>query len=172
MLPLALIGGSAEVRQHGETYFRTRIWSAPFALCNFALMGWFIGQGKARLTFVIQLVLNLTNMGLSALFVLHYNLEVFGVGLAAVLAEATATVLGAFIVLRQLRRFGVKPSRDCIFDRAKLMGTLKSNTDIMIRTLLLVAAFRLVRLARRALWRCHRRGQRHICSTCLSLPPI
>lgn len=140
-LAFDLIGGSAEVRTHGETYFATRIWSAPFALSNFALMGWFIGQGRTRMVLSIQLVLNLTNMGLSALFVLYFNLEVFGVGLAAVLAEATATTLGALIVMRQLRRFGVVPDRARIFDRERLIGTLKSNTDIMIRTLCLVSAF-------------------------------
>ena len=29
-----LIGGSPQIRAHGETYFRYRIWSAPFALVN------------------------------------------------------------------------------------------------------------------------------------------
>lgn len=140
-LAFDLIGGSAEVRQHGETYFATRIWSAPFALCNFALMGWFVGQGKTRLVLAIQLVLNLTNMALSALFVLHFSLAVFGVGLAAVLAEASATLLGAVIVARQLKLLGVRPERARVFDRVKLMGTLRSNTDIMIRTLCLVFAF-------------------------------
>jgi MATE family multidrug resistance protein len=136
-----LIGGSAEVRMHGETYFHTRIWSAPFALCNFAMMGWFIGQGQTRKVLAIQLLLNLTNMGLSALFVLHFNLAVFGVGLAAVLAEAAATLLGALLVASQLRRFGLRLEAARIFDRAKILGTVKSNTDIMIRTLCLVSAF-------------------------------
>lgn len=137
----AAIGGSAEVSTHGRLYFQTRIWSAPFALCNFALMGWFIGQGRTRVTLAIQLVLNLTNMALSALFVLHLGWAVQGVGLAAVLAEATATGLGAVIVLRGWQRSGGKVSWQRVFDRDKLRGTLKSNSDIMIRTLCLVFAF-------------------------------
>ncbi len=43
-----LIGGSPEVRAHGETYFNYRIWSAPFAFANYCVMGWFIGQAKSR----------------------------------------------------------------------------------------------------------------------------
>lgn len=140
-LAFTTIGGSVEVRQHGATYFRTRIWSAPFALSNFAIMGWFIGQGRTKITLAIQLVLNLTNMALSALFVLKLNWGVQGVGLAAVLAEATGTAMGAAFVFHHWHRLKAHVDRARIFDRAKLLGTLKSNTDIMIRTLCLVFAF-------------------------------
>jgi hypothetical protein len=82
-----LIGGSADIRQHGETYFNYRIWSAPAALSNYCVMGWFIGQSKAKLAFMVQLFLNLTNMALSATFVLHLGMTSDGVGLAALIAE-------------------------------------------------------------------------------------
>ena len=65
-ISFGLIGGSPEVRTQGEIYFRYRIWSAPFALANFCILGWFIGQGRATIAFVVQIFLNLTNMGLGA----------------------------------------------------------------------------------------------------------
>ena len=44
-----LMGGSPEMRAQGEIYFRYRILSAPFALTNFCILGWFIGQGRAAI---------------------------------------------------------------------------------------------------------------------------
>ncbi|MCX7346935.1 MAG: MATE family efflux transporter [Alphaproteobacteria bacterium] len=43
-----LVGGSAEIRAHGETYFNYRFLSAPAALANYCVMGWFIGQSMLR----------------------------------------------------------------------------------------------------------------------------
>lgn len=137
-ISFAAMGGSAEVQSFGRQYFRIRIWSAPFAFVNFALMGWFIGQGRTRITFVIQLLLNLINMMLSALFVLRFQMAVQGVGLAALIAEISGAGLGGVLVWRNIRNR--LPWR-LIWDRAKFMATMKSNGDIMIRTLCLVFAF-------------------------------
>ncbi len=99
-----LIGGSAEVRQHGETYFNWRIWSAPFAFANYCVMGWFIGQAKAKLTFLVQLFLNVTNMALSSLFVLKLGMTSDGVGLAALLSEISAAVLALALAYGHVRK--------------------------------------------------------------------
>ena len=99
------MGGSAEVRLHGETYFNWRIWSAPFALANYCFLGWFAGQARAGLAFTVQLFPNLTNMALSVLFVLGLGMTSDGVGLAALLAEISAALLGgtiAFVVLKRI----------------------------------------------------------------------
>jgi MATE family multidrug resistance protein len=57
-----LIEGSAEVEENAAIYFRIRIWSAPFALMNFVTLGWFIGQGRARIALGLQLFLNVINL--------------------------------------------------------------------------------------------------------------
>jgi Na+-driven multidrug efflux pump len=49
-----LIEGSAEVEENAAIYFRIRIWSAPFALINFVMLGWFIGQGRAKMALDLQ----------------------------------------------------------------------------------------------------------------------
>jgi multidrug resistance protein, MATE family len=137
-IAFAAVGGSAEVQSFGREYFRIRVWSAPFAFVNFALMGWFIGQGRTKITFSIQLFLNLVNMALSALFVLRFQMAVQGVGFAALIAEASAAVLGGILVSRHIR---IGLPWHLIWNRRKFMSTMKSNGDIMIRTLCLVFAF-------------------------------
>ena len=140
-LTFSLIEGSAEVEGHAATYFYIRVFSAPFALIGFCLIGWFVGQGRARTAFVIQLYLNLTNMALSLLFVLGLGMTSDGVALAALIAEVTAALVGLFIAFRRLREMGARFERYRVFDRAKLIRTLAINRDIMIRTVCLVLVF-------------------------------
>ena len=114
------MGGSAEIRAHGETYFNYRIWSAPAALANYCVMGWFIGQSRAKLAFMVQLFLNLTNMALSAFFVLELGMTSDGVGLAALIAELSAVLLALALALGMLRRMGARFSMARILDRDRL----------------------------------------------------
>ena len=137
----SLVGGSADVRLHGETYFNWRIWSAPFALINFSLMGWFIGRARTRYTLLVQLLLNLTNMALSALFVLVMRWESAGVGLAALMAEIIAAAVALAIAAHEWRRLGLTLDRARIFDAAQLKSTIAMNSDVLIRTISLLFAF-------------------------------
>jgi MATE family multidrug resistance protein len=136
-----LVGGSAEIRQHGETYFNYRIWSAPAALANYCVMGWFIGQSRAKLAFAVQLFLNLTNMALSAFLVLHLGMTSDGVGLAALIAEWSAVALALVLAASILRNMGAHIHWPRILDPTRVRRTLLMNGDVMIRTLCLVFAF-------------------------------
>ena len=136
-----LIGGSPQVRSHAETYFNYRIFAAPAALANYCVMGWFIGQSRARLAFLVQLFLNLTNMALSAFFVLGLGLTSDGVGLAALIAEWSAVILALVLAAMILRGMGAHVSWPRILDKSRFKRTLLMNGDVMIRTLCLVFAF-------------------------------
>lgn len=136
-----LIGGSADIRDHGETYFNIRIWSAPAAFANYCVMGWFIGQSKAKLAFLVQLFLNITNMTLSATFVLHLGMTSDGVGYAALIAEWSAAALALALVIAMLRKMGAHIERARILDGRAMWKTIAMNGDVMIRTLCLVFAF-------------------------------
>ena len=136
-----LVGGSPEIRAHGETYFNYRILAAPAALSNYCVMGWFIGQSRAKLAFVVQLFLNLTNMALSAFFVLGLGMTSDGVGLAALIAEWSAVTLALVLAAMILRGMGAHISWPRSLDPVRLKRTLLMNGDVMIRTLCLVFAF-------------------------------
>ncbi|MGD8477270.1 MAG: MATE family efflux transporter, partial [Burkholderiales bacterium] len=66
-----LLEATGRVESLAQSYFNIRIWAAPATLANYALLGWFIGLGKARVALLLQLVLNISNMLLDAWFVLH-----------------------------------------------------------------------------------------------------
>ena len=58
-----LLEASSAVETEARIYFEIRIWSAPFALANYVMLGWLIGMGKTGYAFAIQLVLNLSKIG-------------------------------------------------------------------------------------------------------------
>ena len=135
-----LAGASPAVTAAATTYFQIRIWAAPFALANFAIMGAVIGRARTDVALVLQVAINATNIALSLLFVIGLGLGVAGVAWAAVIAEAAGVALG----LALLVRMGSRPWRadlKAVLDGAAMRRTLAVNVDIMIRTVALVFAF-------------------------------
>lgn len=129
------IGPSREVQAAADTYYSIRIWAAPAGLVNFALLGWFIGLGRAGVAFVVQLVVNVLNMALAMLFVLGLDGGVAGVGFAALLAEIAGAVVGLFLAVRIAREVGaVAPLSDAL-DWLKMKRSLGINTDLTIRAI-------------------------------------
>jgi MATE family multidrug resistance protein len=140
-LAFALIEGSPNVETLARDYYDLRIWAAPATLANYALLGWFIGLGQARVALVLQLVLNLTNMALDAWFVLGLDMGVKGVALGTLIAELVAAVSGLVIAARHLRSLGGRWSYARLVEGSRIRRTIAVNGDIMIRSAALIVAF-------------------------------
>ncbi len=140
-LAISLMGGSADVQAAATTYFSYRIWAAPAALANFAILGWFIGQGRTSVALITQLALNVTNMAMSALLVLYFDFNIAGVGMAVLIAEYAAVAIGLVFVFRRLKQLQQPFDRAYIFDPAKIRALITANADMMIRTVCLLFAF-------------------------------
>jgi MATE family multidrug resistance protein len=137
---LGAMGGSEGVTRAAKTYFMIRIWSAPLALANYVVLGWLVGQARARLALAVQIAINLINMTATVLLVLVARTGIAGAAMAAVIAEAAGFVLGVLIA-RRLTRGKLGISRATLLDRSKLIRMLAVNRDIMIRTAALIAVF-------------------------------
>jgi MATE family, multidrug efflux pump len=136
----SLMGGSDGVTEAAKLYFFIRVWSAPFALANYAVLGWLIGLARTGTALALQIAVNLLNMAATALLVLGFDFGVAGAAFAAVIAEAAGLGAGLIIALRLLGgRVGVAPA--IVLDREKIRRMLAVNRDIMIRTSALIAAF-------------------------------
>ena len=134
------MGGSEAVTAAARSYFSIRIWSAPLVLGNFVVLGWLIGQARARLALAVQIAVNLINAAATVLLVLVFNFGIAGAAIAAVTAEAIGLVLGVLIALR-LSHGRLAIPRAALLDRAKLMRMLAVNRDIMFRTAALIAVW-------------------------------
>ncbi len=138
---LYLLESTAEVEQLTASYAGIRIWSAPATLLIYVFTGVFIGMHHTGKAFVLQLILNISNMLLDLLFVIGFGMGVEGVALATIIAEYLAVFCG-FILLRQpvlsaIRQFNWQR----LVNRHALAQLMGANGNIFIRTLCLVFSF-------------------------------
>ena len=139
-LLLNAMGGSEGVTRAAKTYFIIRIWSSPLALGNYVVLGWLIGQARAKLALGMQISINLINVAATVVLVLVFDFGIAGAAIAALIAESAGLLLG-LLIARHLSKGQFAASRALLFDRPKLMRMLAVNRDIMIRTASLIAAF-------------------------------
>lgn len=137
---LWLMGGSAAVNDAAGLYMAVRLWSAPFALGNYVMLGWLVGLNHPRRALAVQMVINVVDILLTVLFVLELDWGVAGAAFAAVIAEGAGLVAGLALAWHLLGGRLDMPRR-ALFDRDKLMRMLAINRDIVIRTAALIAAF-------------------------------
>jgi MATE family multidrug resistance protein len=139
-LALWLSPASAEVEAPARSYLQIRIFSAPAAIAIYGITGWLIAQERTGAVLVLQLWQNGLNIVLSAWFVLQLGWGVEGVALATAIAEWSGVILGLWLCRGA---FAVPAWRDwvAVFDWAKLWHMAAVNTDILIRSLLLLAGF-------------------------------
>jgi MATE family multidrug resistance protein len=134
-----LMGASLEVTRAAEAYFYVRIWSAPFALANYVLLGWFVGLARASTALALQAAINAIDAAVLVVLVLVFDFGVKGAAFGAVVAEIAGTVTGLVIALRIV---GVHmPNAGSIFNRARLSRLFLVNRDIMIRTAAIITAW-------------------------------
>jgi putative MATE family efflux protein len=129
-----------EVAEATSTYFVIRMLSAPFALANYAILGWMIGLGRTGLGLLLQLLLNGSNIVLSILLGLWLGYGIAGVAWATVIAEALACGAG-LVICRALIDPSHTPSRARIGEMIAWRRLFNLNADIMVRSFVLLFAF-------------------------------
>jgi MATE family multidrug resistance protein len=137
----ALFEAGPEVEAYGRVYVLIRIWSAPAALANFVLTGWFLATQNSRVLLVIILLVNGLNIALDLLFVLGFGLGVAGVAWATVGAEYVGLAAGLVIAARRIAWRAEPVSLARLLAAGELIRMFRVNRDIFLRTLCLLAVF-------------------------------
>ena len=130
----------------GEQYFNIRILAAPATLFIYSVNGVLFGLGRAKEALILQLILNLTNVGLNLLFVVGMDMGVKGVALGTLIAEWGAAILGVYFLVKIL---GFKQLQESfcssqLFHFNEFQKIMILNGFIFVRTLLLMTAFVIV----------------------------
>jgi len=128
------------VAEATSTYFLIRMISAPFALGNYAILGWLLGIGRSGITLAVQILLNGTNIILSIVLGLWLEWQIEGVAIATVIGEVIAFMVG-LIVCWKLLDHSVRPSKQRILERSAWKRLVNLNADIMVRSFALLFAF-------------------------------
>jgi MATE family multidrug resistance protein len=125
-------------------YFDVRIWSAPFSLLNFALLGWYYGRGHASTGMLLQFVIHLVDIALSILFVYGFGWGIFGAALGTVLGQVAAALLGVGLVIRH---YGGLPHLLKLIHPAELLDPsgvrrmLGLSRDLMLRSIAMMSVY-------------------------------
>jgi len=83
---LSLIAASDAVTPIARDYLLIRIWAAPAALINMAILGWLIGRQRMVTALCLQLLINGANIVLDFALAVGLEMAVPGVALATALA--------------------------------------------------------------------------------------
>ena len=67
------LDASPAVTEAARGYYDIRVWSAPFALSNYAVLGAVIGRGRTDLGLALQVFINLSNIALNVTLVLGWR---------------------------------------------------------------------------------------------------
>ncbi|MCV2885832.1 MATE family efflux transporter [Aestuariibacter sp. AA17] len=140
-LGLYFADAQGELLTSVSQYFYVRVWGAPAALINLALIGWLIGRQCTRQVLIIQIVGNLINAVLDVVFVFYLDMQVEGVALASVIAEYSILVLSIVCIIQRIPAmpFSYKWLQPNAFTQVFTL-----NTDMLIRNLALQACLAFV----------------------------
>lgn len=137
-LSLTLLDGSDEVKQLAITYFFVRIWAAPANMLLYCLNGWFIGMQNTKIPMTIAIVINVLNIIFSIFFVVVMGQDVVGVALGTVIAQYCGLATALVFLFVKYKSVFTKIEMSILFDISKMKRFFKVNTDLMIRSILLV----------------------------------
>lgn len=124
-----------------KSYFTIRILAAPATFALFSLMGWYFGMQNAIYPLIITVFLNLVNIGISALLVLYFNMEVKGVALGTLIAQYLGLILALVLLLFKYKTLLSLLSVKLIFICDELLAFFTLNKDIFLRTIFLSLVF-------------------------------
>lgn len=141
LLSFRVLNGETRVEELAMTYFRIRVWAAPAALGQFALLGFFLGMQNARLPMVVLVSTNLINLLCNYLFVMKLGLGSDGVAYGTVIAQYSGLLIALFFFRKYFSRLFRYWSLRATIQWSQLKNFLKVNQDIFIRTMCLVLVF-------------------------------
>ncbi|WP_227718078.1 MATE family efflux transporter [Microbulbifer sp. Q7] len=139
------MNASAEASPHARDYLQIRLLSAPLALANFALLGFFIGRQDSRAPLAILVTANLLNIVLDLLLILGLGMGARGAAWASVCADVCGFGMGLWLMgkrhqpaVMQIRRVLLESDFWPWRNGAPWRELLHINADLFVRTCLLL----------------------------------
>lgn len=134
-----VIKASEEVRFHASEYFDIYVWVAPAVLGMYAFSGWFVGMQDARTPMYIAIAVNIINISLSLFFVYILNMDIKGVALGSAISQLLGFLIAVIIWYIKYKNIRLQIDFEHLKDMGAYIPFFKVNTDIFIRTMLLIA---------------------------------
>ncbi len=134
-LALHWIAAEPLVTEEARQYASIRVYGAPAVLCNFALLGWFVGNQNTKIPLLLLTVTNLLNMILDVIAVYGLGMHADGVALATVIAEYGSLLLGLYLCRRMLKPLGGQLLATSLTQVKHYTALFQVNRYLFVRTL-------------------------------------
>ncbi len=133
---LTLVGAVDGVTPLTREYLQTRFLISPITLINYALLGYFIGHGKTKISLVLLVSTNIINGILDYVFVYNFHLNSQGVAWASNLSECFQLVLAIYFA--RDRVFNWQPFNEL---KKYMASFISLNFHLFVRTFFLLFTF-------------------------------
>ena len=141
-IALSIFDLSNQTSKHFKEYFEIRIYSSFGELIIFIITGLFIGLQRTTLSSVVVGFFSITNIVLSLIFVIYFDLDVRGVALGTVISSTLTAIIFLSYTFFELQKFtSIKINVVKIFNLKKIQKLFSINLDIFIRSALLTFSF-------------------------------
>jgi MATE family multidrug resistance protein len=141
-IALSIFDLSNETSKYFKEYFEIRIYSSFGELIIFIITGLFIGLQRTTISSVVVGFFSITNIVLSLIFVISFDLDVRGVALGTVLSSTLTAIIFLCYTFFELQKFtSIKINIAKIFNLKKIKKLFNINLDIFIRSALLTFSF-------------------------------
>lgn len=141
-LGIMFYGPSPLVGDYAGRYVTFRLFSAPFDLLLFVVLGWLLGTQRTVIAMALQIWLNLLNILLCLIFVSWLRMGVDGAASATAIAQTVTALIGLGVVVRLLAGLPTRrPSWTVVLEPRRLVEMMAVNRDIFIRTFALMFVF-------------------------------
>ena len=126
---------SDEVSYYAKIYFDIRIFSAPAALINLVVLGFFVARQQVKWVVYQLFTINVINIALDLLFIIGFEWGVEGAAMASVIADYCGLTLLISVLVPQIKQVDWrKLCRPSVVFFSRLLNL---NKDIFIRSLAL-----------------------------------
>ena len=141
-IALSIFDLSNETSKYFKEYFQIRIYSSFGELIIFIITGLFIGLQRTTISSVVVGFFSITNILLSLIFVISFDLDVRGVALGTVISSTLTAIIFLSYTFFELKKFtSIKINIAKIFNLKKIKKLFNINLDIFIRSALLTFSF-------------------------------
>ena len=133
---------SSETTKYFKEYFELRIYSSFGELTIYIITGLFIGLQRTTVSSVVVGFFSITNILLSLLFVVYFDLDVQGVALGTLVSSTLTSIIFLCYTFFELQKFtSIKINLEKIFNLKKITKLFNINFDIFIRSAFLTFSF-------------------------------
>ena len=142
IISLSIFELSSETSKYFKEYFELRIYSSFGELTIYIITGLFIGLQRTTVSSVVVGFFSISNILLSLLFVVYFDLDVHGVALGTLVSSTLTSVIFLSYSFFELQKFtSIKINIEKIFNIEKITKLFNINFDIFIRSAFLTFSF-------------------------------